>query len=277
MFYLAGPMDFVVDDMEVERMYRDVGQAIEASQLTWYRPQHPFVNGMTDPKSVVAVNNYALWKAKGVLALLPPGVPTIGTPMEIQQALSQGKPVAVLGAQLSCQLQGSPGLKCFAMDDAIQAVRWLLQNADLYQAETESLLRWKGDPGCEPKRSYEGDAGFDLFVAEDVDIHVDGFRDVSLGISVELPPGTWAMLTGRSSTLRRRGILVTQGVIDNGYRGEIFAGCRNLSESKVHLKRGERVAQLIPFALESCSMVPTQVAELNPSDRGSNGFGSTGS
>jgi dUTP pyrophosphatase len=137
-------------------------------------------------------------------------------------------------------------------------------------------LKWIGDPACAPVRKYSGDAGWDLFVAQDTIIPYRGFADVPLGIAVELPRGVWAMLTGRSSTIRNKGILVTQGVIDNGYRGDLYAGCQSLNGRQSVVRRGERIAQLIPFNLLAPTMAIEQVDTLSESDRGVAGFGSTG-
>lgn len=136
-------------------------------------------------------------------------------------------------------------------------------------------IKWTGDCACEPTKSYPGDAGFDLYVSEATYVPFREFVDVPLGISVEMPPGVWAMLTGRSSTLRKRHLLVTQGIIDNGYRGELFAGVQNMGREGARIAVGERIAQLIPFRLEG-ALTPVQVRELSPSDRGTAGFGSTG-
>jgi dUTP pyrophosphatase len=138
-------------------------------------------------------------------------------------------------------------------------------------------IKWIGDAACAPTRVYEGDAGWDLYVAEDTVIPYRGFADVPMGIHVELPRGYWAMLTGRSSTIRNKGILVTQGIIDNGYRGPLFAGCQSLNGRQSKVERGERIAQLIPFHLSSVGLQIEEVAELSASDRGPRGFGSTGS
>lgn len=140
--------------------------------------------------------------------------------------------------------------------------------------ETGDLL-WTGHESHAPKRHYGGDAGFDLYVSEEVKIEGYGFADVPLGVSIELPRGVWGMLTGRSSTLRKRNLLVMQGIIDNGYRGELFAGIQNMGSVGQILSPGDRVAQLIPIQLVQCE--PVRVETLNPSDRGDNGFGSTGS
>lgn len=140
------------------------------------------------------------------------------------------------------------------------------------------LLKWVSviEGSCPPTRKYDGDAGFDLYVAQSCQVHVGGFLDVPCGIAVELPVGMWAMVTGRSSTIRDRGLLVTQGIIDNGFRGELFAGVQNVSGKKAIIEKGERIAQLIPFHQGSLGMQVAGVVALSSSDRGTNGFGSTG-
>lgn len=157
--------------------------------------------------------------------------------------------------------------------------RALMLGLDIYY-DLDALcpaIKWIGDPDCAPFQHYSGDAGFDLYVSERTFIPFRDFVDVPLGIAVELPTGIWAMLTGRSSTLRKRHLLVTQGIIDNGFRGDLYAGVQNMGREGAWVERGERIAQLIPFHLESLSLSVVQVLELSPSDRGTRGFGSTGS
>lgn len=132
--------------------------------------------------------------------------------------------------------------------------------------------------GERPTRDYEGDAGFDLYTEGNWVIGPSEFVDIPCGISVELPEGVWAMIVGRSSTLRKRGLLVMPGIIDNGWRGELFAGVQNLSqEQEVKVSDGERVAQLIPYPLVASRLEWQRVSKLGESDRGARGFGSTGS
>lgn len=128
-----------------------------------------------------------------------------------------------------------------------------------------------------PIRAHSDDAGWDLFVSQDVTIAPHAFQDVPSGVSVELPNGYWGLLTGRSSTIRRRGLLVVQGVIDTGYRGELFSAVWNLTSEPVTLKRGERVAQLILLPNATAQSVLVQKHdELATSERGFGGFGSSG-
>ncbi len=133
----------------------------------------------------------------------------------------------------------------------------------------------KLDPGARtPTKGYLGDAGFDMYCSESVDIEPGSWKDVDLGVSIQLPPKHWGLLTGRSSTLRRRGLLVNQGIIDNGYRGKLFANVVNMTDETVSVKEGERLAQLI--LLPVWDGVMEVATELAPSARGDNGFGSTG-
>jgi dUTP pyrophosphatase len=136
-------------------------------------------------------------------------------------------------------------------------------------------LRWKG--GRKPRRVHDGDAGFDLVCAESVTVEPGEFVDIDCDLRVELPRGTWGLLTGRSSTLRRRGLLVAQGVIDQGYRGPLFAGVWNLTGEPVEVSAGEHLAQLIPLPVLADSLVLMRVnGPLGESERGEQGFGSTG-
>lgn len=128
-----------------------------------------------------------------------------------------------------------------------------------------------------PTMAYAGDAGFDLYCCETMEIKPGEFKDAPTGISVALPLGVWAEITGRSSTLRTKGLLVTHGVIDSGWRGPLFAGIKNLHDKDtIHVEKYERLAQLIPHRLVSGKYDWVEVDELPPSDRGTKGFGSSG-
>lgn len=128
-----------------------------------------------------------------------------------------------------------------------------------------------------PTRSLDGDAGFDLFVSERTVLAPHAFTDVPAGVAVAFPPGVWGRICGRSSTIRKRSILVAEGIIDNGYTGPLYAGCWNLNDHEVVIEAGDRVAQLIPFQLVSTGVPWEEVDELPVTARGSAGFGSTGS
>lgn len=126
----------------------------------------------------------------------------------------------------------------------------------------------------EPKRAYPGDAGFDLTAIESVLISPFQFATIRTGVAIQWPPGVWGLLVGRSSTFNR-GLLVNQAIIDNGYRGELWAVVRNISDEEVAVSRGERLVQYIPIPMVSALRM-NQVDYLDPSERGERGFGSSG-
>jgi dUTP pyrophosphatase len=125
-----------------------------------------------------------------------------------------------------------------------------------------------------PVKQYAGDAGFDLFVLRKTVWQPGQVVDVPTGIAIEIPDGHWARIVGRSSTIRKRGLLVVEGIIDNGWRGHLFFAVLNPTNEVQEVKAGERLAQLIVHRLYSPGV--EMVAELSESDRGVQGFGSTG-
>lgn len=129
----------------------------------------------------------------------------------------------------------------------------------------------------EPTRGHFDDAGFDLYTVEDRTVGPGQFIDVPCGVAVQLPPSTWGMLTGRSSTLRKHGLMVHTGVIDEGYRGELFAGVFNLTDGPVQIRRGERLSQLIVIPRMQLDLTRVDITDqFIQSSRGARGFGSTG-
>jgi dUTP pyrophosphatase len=125
-----------------------------------------------------------------------------------------------------------------------------------------------------PSFAYPGDAGVDLTTIKGGIIEPHTGRDLPTGLRVELPEGYWARITGRSSTLRKRGLLVNEGIIDGGYRGELFVYVYNPNGSPVPIESGARLAQLILAPIVMPEVV--EVDELTASLRGENGFGSSG-
>lgn len=132
------------------------------------------------------------------------------------------------------------------------------------------------DQGQVPTRGHSDDAGLDVYITEDVWINPGKAVDVKTDIAVQIPQGFWVMLVGRSSTLRKRGLLVNTGIIDEGYRGELFVNVLNTGDQSVHLLPGERLAQMIVLPNVSAMMDFHVVQSLDPHLRGTKGFGSTG-
>jgi len=134
-------------------------------------------------------------------------------------------------------------------------------------------LFYTGQP---PTRAHDDDAGLDLYVVEDQIAWAESVTDIDLGCSVKAPEGTWLLLCGRSSTYKHRGLRVEQGIIDTGYTGPLYATVTNTSTNDIHLKKGERIAQLVVMPNLTARTEIYGVKELPSTTRGDQGFGSTG-
>lgn len=123
----------------------------------------------------------------------------------------------------------------------------------------------------------EGDAGIDLRSAEDCTIFVGQRKLVRCGIRVALPKGTVGMVCPRSGLAGKHGITVLNapGILDEGYRGEVMVILLNTdSDEPFHVKKGDRIAQLVVAPYIRCEI--EEVDELDDTERGTSGFGSTG-
>lgn len=131
------------------------------------------------------------------------------------------------------------------------------------------------DDVFEPTQATKGAAGIDLAARESVPVTPDQPNLVGTGISVAIPRGYLGLLIARSS-LQKHGIMLANcvGVIDSDYRGEIMVAVVSLDGFYHMVEVGQRIAQLV--------IVPTpqvtlhHVLGLDDTERGENGFGSTG-
>lgn len=129
-----------------------------------------------------------------------------------------------------------------------------------------------------PTKAHPSDAGFDIYANVDLDIPSGMTRLVSTGIAIEIPEGYYGRLKGRSGLTSKTLLRVQEGTIDSNYRGEIKVICDSLdtelSDVGYMVAKGERIAQLIIQPLPKFEVV--EVIDLSDSDRGENGFGSSG-
>lgn len=129
-----------------------------------------------------------------------------------------------------------------------------------------------------PRYAKEGDAGADLTSAIDFTLAPGQRQLVPTGIAIALPHGFVAMVHPRSGLAIKYGVTLVNapGTIDAGYRGEISCIVINLDpKDEVSFKKGDRIAQLVIQKVEWAEFI--EVTELPESERGSAGFGSTGS
>ena len=126
-----------------------------------------------------------------------------------------------------------------------------------------------------PHRGSKFSAGLDLHSASFCEIEPGQRKLLDTGISIEIPPGHYGRIAPRSGNAFNHGLDVLAGVIDSDYRGEIKVLLINFGTTVHQVELGSRIAQLI---IEKIKLLePRWVNELDETDRGDGGFGSTGS
>lgn len=123
-----------------------------------------------------------------------------------------------------------------------------------------------------PKKS--GDAGWDLVCDEDVTVQPGEGKDIPSQVRLEIPNHLYAVVHARSSTSKKR-LLVLPGVIDAGYRGQVFTMVFNPTTEPIKIDKDARISQML-FLPRTTHLHIDPVDDLRPSQRGSKGFGSTG-
>lgn len=243
-----------------------------ATMLGWsvFRPMTAFVTDGTPTASVEQANRAVLAQSGALLAWLPLGVPTIGVPAEIEAALQAGIPVGIVTDNAGSWAIGGFEERGAIVDPSPQFVLDHL----LTQRRGNRLGFVDLGGGTLPTRTHSTDVGFDLYASEETKVPVGAFRDIPTAVACNLPADKWGLITGRSSTMRKHGLLVVNGIIDPGFRGQLYGGVVNVGQHPVTVEKGQRVAQLI--LLPAYAATPGWDAYVTASDRGLNGFGSSG-
>ena len=141
----------------------------------------------------------------------------------------------------------------------------------------EMLLDMKLEKGAPlPKHAQPGDAGIDLTTREDATIYPHTTKMLPTGVHAAIPRGYVGLCISRSGIATKKGLVLANGVgvIDSGYRGEIMAPLHNISHKPQEVKAGERICQMVilPFMPVTCR----DNDSLDETERGADGFGSTG-
>ena len=129
------------------------------------------------------------------------------------------------------------------------------------------------DSAKSPTKGNIDDAGWDLYAFETISIPSGATVLVSTGVSMAIPKGYVGLIWDRSS-MGVKGVHRHAGVIDSGYRGEVKVCLHNTTKEPYHIERGDRIAQML--IQEAPNFIQHVVHELDSTDRGDGGFGSTG-
>lgn len=123
-----------------------------------------------------------------------------------------------------------------------------------------------------PTRAHPNDAGLDLYTIDSCTVKPGEVVKLDTGVAFEIPTGYVGIIKSRSS-LFSKGVN-TSGTIDSDYRGTIKVCIANTSDATIHIKAGDRVAQMV---ITPCMLWELdEVESLSATERGCGGFGSTG-
>ena len=129
-----------------------------------------------------------------------------------------------------------------------------------------------------PTRGSNSAAGYDLYAASSYNIIIQPHQTVKVGtgIAIAIPEGYFGGIFARSGLATKKGLAPANkvGVIDSDYRGEIIVALHNDTDGVQVVEAGDRIAQLVILPFISVNF--NEVEELNETDRGAGGFGSTG-
>ena len=136
-------------------------------------------------------------------------------------------------------------------------------------------MKIKLDPGAfMPDRAHETDAGLDLRTPRPVLLWGESSACFDTGVHIELPHGYYGKIESKSGLNTKYSIVACGGVIDEGYTGSIVVKLYNLGSSSHFFEAGDKIAQLViqPYIAPPLELV----SELDETERGESGFGSTG-
>ena len=162
----------------------------------------------------------------------------------------------------------------FNPQSEIDADRRSEETKDTKEPPNKSKLNIKLDKGAKlPTRAHATDAGLDLYAMKDQIISAKESAEFDTGVHIELPAGTVGFLKSKSGLNVKHGI-TGEGVIDVGYTGSIRVKLYNHSGTDYRVKAGDKISQLVILPILAPSL--ELVEELGESERGENGFGSSG-
>lgn len=124
-----------------------------------------------------------------------------------------------------------------------------------------------------PTRAHSTDAGLDLYSPYNQEIHPRSSVVFDTGVHIELPKGTAGLLVSKSG-LSAKFNLMSSGLIDEGYTGSIRVQLYNHSDHMYNVKRGDKISQLVVIPILTPDL--ELVDELESTERGDKGFGSSG-
>lgn len=130
------------------------------------------------------------------------------------------------------------------------------------------------DAALLPTKNHETDTGYDVYSVEDKTIPARSSAVVNVGLKfASIPEGYWIKVESRSGLGFKHGISAHPGIIDNAYRGDAGIKLYNHTDTEYQVKAGDRIAQ---FVIYMNIHMPVEWGQVEVTDRGGKGFGSSG-
>ena len=157
---------------------------------------------------------------------------------------------------------------------SIQPSKQFMNEYNSYAGRSDVKVKRLTETATVPTKANNLDAGWDLYSTENLLIEPRQRSIVKTGISLHIPERYVGLIWPRSGMAVKYGVDVFAGVIDAGYRGEIGVCLFNSSDKDFYIKEGDRIAQILFQKVSQHKLV--EVSDLDDSDRGEKGFGSSG-
>jgi len=302
--YLGGPIDMVSD---ADQSWK--GFIVESlPDIVCFDPQTSYNNAKTgDSYFIQSVNTNALINSDAVILNLSAEKQTIGTIFELITLAKlptfsvsnapffhekTGQHVFIIIKSLDnipVYLKPYRNYLTDSLDFVIDKIKYVNEEISHNRITMEFAYKYikpikvgcyidiKTDNITPMFKAHENDVGYDLAIIEELILAPGESKDFHTGIWLDMPKSVWARITHRSSTFRKLGLLVLEGTIDPGFRGELMTCIYNITKEEIRVPIGSRLAQVIfmpalPIELYRVSSLD----KLSSSDRGFNCFGSSG-
>lgn len=297
--YLAHPIDQAIGSAATSPVVQAIAHVMEAARqqgigiyipgAAHKLPPPPWQS--RDSDVVDRINRHAIWECDGTLAIIVPGVPTLGVPSEIEYSLTLNRPTAIITTERlrssSVQLANwaSRGVQILLCGENGQIFNPNLAHALGSLPDPTRLVGEQEDMGAPSllvtgeaanarRGQYQGDAGVDLALLDQVHLDPGEYGLFRTGVRAAIPDGWFGLITGRSSTWAKYRCDVRQAVIDSGYRGELMVGVENRGERAVSFMPGTRLGQMVLLPVWDGKI--EVVEKLPEAERGEAGYGSSG-
>lgn len=143
---------------------------------------------------------------------------------------------------------------------------------EFFKTHEDAVLPKRNNEGHQPGT---GDTGYDVFSIEDLTLENNNAIVVPVGLKVAyVSPGYWFRVEARSGLGFKHGIFPHFGIIDNPYRGDMGIKLYNITDKDYHIKKGDRIAQLVVYQLIEPEIRWAET--ISETARGESGFGASG-